>query len=145
VLAQVLVAKYCDHLPLYRQAQIFARNGIDLDRLTLASWVGRACWWLRPPAELLLGTILSSPKIFADDTPVPVLDPGRGRTKTGRPWAYARVALANLRAEIRALGASGRESRRGVCSTRSAPVEVDLGSAEAVAAVMRAPVAVSVA
>jgi transposase len=58
VLAQVLVAKYCDHLPLYRQAQIFARNGIDLDRLTLASWVGRACWWLRPPAELLLGTIL---------------------------------------------------------------------------------------
>jgi hypothetical protein len=58
--------------------------------LTLASWVGRACWWLRPPAELLLGTILSSPKIFADDTPVPVLDPGRGRTKTGRPWAYAR-------------------------------------------------------
>jgi hypothetical protein len=83
VLAQVLVAKYCDHLPLYRQAQIFARNGIDLDRLTLASWVGRACWWLRPPAELLLGTILSSPKIFADDTPVPVLDPGRGRTKTG--------------------------------------------------------------
>jgi transposase len=90
VLAQVLVAKYCDHLPLYRQAQIFARNGIDLDRLTLASWVGRACWWLRPPAELLLGTILSSPKIFADDTPVPVLDPGRGRTKTGRPWAYAR-------------------------------------------------------
>ena len=84
------MAKYCDHLPLYRQAQIFARNGIDLDRLTLASWVGRACWWLRPPAELLLGTILSSPKIFADDTPVPVLDPGRGRTKTGRPWAYAR-------------------------------------------------------
>ena len=90
MLAQVLVAKYCDHLPLYRQAQIFARNGIDLDRLTLASWVGRACWWLRPPAELLLGTILSSPKIFADDTPVPVLDPGRGHTKTGRPWAYAR-------------------------------------------------------
>ena len=90
VLAQVLVAKYCDHLPLYRQAQIFARSSIDLDRSTLASWVGRACWWLRPLAELLLGTILSSPKIFADDTPVPVLDPGRGRTKTGRLWAYAR-------------------------------------------------------
>ncbi len=90
VLAQVLVAKYCDHLPLYRQAQIFARHGIDLDRSTLANWVGSACWWLRPLAELLLGTILSSPKIFADDTPVPVLDPGRGRTKTGRLWAYAR-------------------------------------------------------
>ena len=90
LLAQVLVAKYSDHLPLYRQAQIFARNGIDLDRSTLANWVGRACWWLRPLAELLLGTVLSSPKIFADDTPVPVLDPGRGRTKTGRLWSYAR-------------------------------------------------------
>jgi len=92
MLAQVLVAKYSEHLPLYRQAQIFARNGIDLDRSTLANWVGRTCWWLRPLAELLLGTILSSPKIFADDTPVPVLDPGRGRTKTGRLWlwSYAR-------------------------------------------------------
>jgi len=90
VLAQVLVAKYSDHLPLYRQVQIFARHGIDLDRSTLANWVGRACWWLRPLAERLLGTILSSPKIFADDTPVPVLDPGRGRTKTGRLWSYAR-------------------------------------------------------
>jgi transposase len=90
LLAQVLVAKYSNHLPLYRQAQIFARHGIDLDRSTLANWVGRACWWLRPLAELLLGTMLSSPKIFADDTPVPVLDPGRGRTKTGRLWSYAR-------------------------------------------------------
>jgi transposase len=90
VLAQVVVAKYSDHLPLYRQAQIFTRHGIDLDRSTLANWVGRACWWLRPLAELLLGSILSSPKIFADDTPVPVLDPGRGRTKTGRLWSYAR-------------------------------------------------------
>src|SRR5215469_961010 len=90
LLAQVLVAKYSDHLPLYRQAQIFARHGIDLDRSTLANWVGRACWWLRPLAELLRGSILSSPKIFADDTPVPVLDPGRGRTKTGRLWSYAR-------------------------------------------------------
>ena len=90
LLAQVLVAKYSDHLPLYRQAQIFARHGIDLDRSTLANWVGRACWWLRPLAELLQGSILSSSKIFADDTPVPVLDPGRGRTKTGRLLSYAR-------------------------------------------------------
>ena len=90
LLAQVLVAKYSDHLPLYRQAQIFARHGIDLDRSTLANWVGRACWWLRPLAELLQGSILCSSKIFADDTPVPVLDPGRGRTKTGRLWSYAR-------------------------------------------------------
>jgi transposase len=64
LLAQVLVAKYSDHLPLYRQAQIFARHGIDLDRSTLANWVGRACWWLRPLAELLEGSILSSPKNF---------------------------------------------------------------------------------
>ena len=90
LLAQVLVAKYADHLPLYRQAQIFARNGIDLDRSTLANWVGRACWWLRPLAELLSSSILSSSKLFADDTPVAVLDPGRGRTKTGRLWVYAR-------------------------------------------------------
>jgi transposase len=90
LLAQVLVAKYSDHLPLYRQAQIFARHGIDLDRSTLANWVGRACWWLRPLAELLQGSVLSSPKIFADDTPVPVLDPGRSRTKNGRLWSYAR-------------------------------------------------------
>ncbi len=97
VLAQVLVAKYSDHLPLYRQAQIFARHGIDLDRSTLANWVGRACWWLRPLAELLLGTVLSSPKIFADDTPVPVLDPGRGRTKTGRLWSPACAGAGSMR------------------------------------------------
>jgi len=62
VLAQILVAKYCDHLPLYRQAQIFARHGIDLDRSTLANWVGRACWWLRPLAELLLGRSCHRPR-----------------------------------------------------------------------------------
>ena len=83
VLAQVLVAKYSEHLPLYRQAQVFARHGIDLDRSTLANWVGRTCWWLRPLAELLLGTVLSSPKIFADDTPVPVLDPAAAAPRPG--------------------------------------------------------------
>jgi transposase len=89
LIAQVLVAKYSEHLPLYRQAQIFARYGIDLDRSTLAAWVGRACWWLEPLYQRLLARILGSTKIFADDTPLPVLDPGRGRTKTGRLWAYA--------------------------------------------------------
>jgi transposase len=89
LIAQVLVAKYADHLPLYRQAQIFARQGIELDRSTLGNWVGRACWWLEPLYERLLARILGSTKIFADDTPLPVLDPGRGRTKTGRLWAYA--------------------------------------------------------
>ena len=89
LIAQVLVAKYADHLPLYRQAQIFGRHGIELDRSTLSLWVGRACWWLEPLYDRLLARILSATKIFADDTPLPVLDPGRGRTKTGRLWAYA--------------------------------------------------------
>ncbi len=89
LLAQVLVAKFGDHLPLYRQAQIFARHGIELDRSTLCDWVGRACWWLEPLWRLLHRHVLSSTRIFADDTPLPVLDPGRGRTKTGRLWGYA--------------------------------------------------------
>ena len=89
LLAHVLVNKYSDHLPLYRQAQIFARQGVTLDRSTLCNWVGRACWWLAPLHELLLNTVLASPKVFADDTTLPVLDPGRGRTKTGRLWCYA--------------------------------------------------------
>ena len=88
--AQVLVSKYADHLPLYRQAQIYARQGINLDRSTLADWVGRAAWLLRPVHERLLAQLKSSTKLFADETTAPVLDPGRGRTKTGQLWAYAR-------------------------------------------------------
>ena len=88
--AHVLVSKYADHLPLYRQAQIYARQGIDLDRSTLADWVGRAAWHLRPLHERLLEHIRASTKIFADETTAPVLDPGRGRTKIGQLWAYAR-------------------------------------------------------
>jgi transposase len=88
--AHVLVSKYADHLPLYRQAQIYARQGIALDRSTLADWVGRAAWHLRPVHERLLENIRLSTKIFADETRAPVLDPGRGRTKTGQLWAYAR-------------------------------------------------------
>jgi len=90
LLAQVLVAKYCDHTPLYRQAPIFARHGVDLPRSTLAGWVGGACWWLEALHERLAKAVLASDHLFADDTPVPVLDPGRGRTKTGRLWVYAR-------------------------------------------------------
>ena len=76
-------------LPLYRQAQIFARQGLELDRSTLCDWVGRACWWLEPLWRLLRRHVMSSTRIFADDTPLPVLDPGRGRTKTGWLWGYA--------------------------------------------------------
>jgi transposase len=90
LLAQVLVSKYCDHTPLYRQSQIFARHGVDLPRSTLAGWVGGACWWLEALHERLAKNLFASDHLFADDTPVPVLDPGRGRTKTGRLWVYAR-------------------------------------------------------
>jgi transposase len=90
LLAQVLVSKYCDHTPLYRQAQIFARHGARIERSTLAGWVGGACWWLEPLHERLAAHVFASPKLFADDTPLPVLDPGHGRTKTGRLWVYAR-------------------------------------------------------
>src|SRR4051794_19541225 len=89
LLAHVLGAKYADFLPLYRQGQIFARQGIELERSTLCDWVGRACWWLEPLWRLLRRHVMSSTRIFADDTPLPVLDPGRGRTKTGRLWGYA--------------------------------------------------------
>src|SRR5437762_779729 len=88
--AQVLVSKYADHLPLYRQAQIYARQGVNLDRSTLADWVGRAAFLLRPIYERLLDRLRASSKLFADETTAPVLDPGRGRTKTGQLFTYAR-------------------------------------------------------
>ena len=90
LIAQVLVAKYADHLPLYRQAQIYARQGVQLDRSTLADWVGRAAWYLRPLRDHILDRLRRSQRLFADETTAPVLDPGRGRTKTGQLWAYAR-------------------------------------------------------
>lgn len=90
LIAQVLVAKYADHLPLYRQAQIYARQGIQLDRSTLADWVGRAAWYLRPLRDHILNRLRRSERLFADETTAPVLDPGRVRTKTGQLWAYAR-------------------------------------------------------
>jgi len=77
-IAQVLVSKYADHLPLYRQAQIYAGQGIELDRSTLADWVGHAAWHLRPLQERLLVRLKERPRLFADETTAPVLDPGRG-------------------------------------------------------------------
>lgn len=84
LIAQVLVSKYADHLPLYRQAQIYARQGIELDRSTLADWVGRAAWYLRPLRDHILERLRRSERLFANETTAPVLDPGRGRTKTGQ-------------------------------------------------------------
>jgi transposase len=88
--AHVLVSKYADHLPLYRQSQIYARQGVNLDRSTLADWVGKAAFLLRPVHERLFDRLKVSNKLFADETTAPVLDPGRGRTKTGQLFAYAR-------------------------------------------------------
>jgi transposase len=90
LLAHVIVSKYCDHVPLYRQSQIFARQGVTLNRSTLANWVGGAAWWLEALHARLAEQVFASTKLFADDTTVPVLDPGRGRTRTGRLWVYAR-------------------------------------------------------
>lgn len=90
LIAHVLVTKYADHVPLYRQAQIYARQGVQLDRSTLADWVGRAAWYLRPLRDRILEDLRRSQRLFADETTAPVLDPGRGRTKTGQLWAYAR-------------------------------------------------------
>jgi transposase len=89
LLVHVLVSKFCDFLPLYRQSEMLKRQGITIDRSTLSDWVGRTCWWLRPLYDLTLSTVLSAPVVFADDTTLPVLDPGRGKTKTGRLWCYA--------------------------------------------------------
>jgi hypothetical protein len=90
LLAHVLVSKYCDHLPLYRQAQIYAREGVELERSTMAEWVAGCFHLLDPLVEALAGYVMAAQKLHADDTPVPVLDPGRGRTKTGRLWTYVR-------------------------------------------------------
>ena len=90
LLAQVIVAKYADHCPLYRQQAIYRRSGVDLDRATLADWVGSASRLLEPLVEALGRYVLAAEKVHADDTPVPVLDPGRGKTKTGRLWTYVR-------------------------------------------------------
>src|SRR5208283_991211 len=89
-LAHLLVAKYCDHLPLYRQSEIYAREGVDLDRSTLCDWVGQAAWLLDPVAAAIRRHVFAAEKIHGDDTTVPVLAPGPGRTKTGRLWVYVR-------------------------------------------------------
>lgn len=90
LLAHVLVSKYADHLPLYRQSQIFGREGVELDRSTLADRVGKSTALLEPLADVVSRHIMGGQAIFADDTPVGVQAPGTGKTKTGRIWVYAR-------------------------------------------------------
>lgn len=90
LLAHVLVAKYADHLPLYRQSEIYNREGVELDRSTLADWVGGASRTLQPLVDALKKYVLTAEKLHGDDVPVPVLEPGNGKTKTGRLWTYVR-------------------------------------------------------
>src|ERR1041385_8545632 len=90
LLAHVLVAKYADHLPLYRQSEIYQREGVELDRSTLADWVGGASRTLQPLVDAVKKYVLSAEKLHGDDVPVPVLEPGNGKTKTGRLWTYVR-------------------------------------------------------
>jgi transposase len=90
LLAHILTAKYCDHLPLYRQSVIYAREGVGLERSTMAQWVGGCFELFNPLLEALTRYVMGAGKLHADDTPVPVLDPGRGKTKTGRLWTYVR-------------------------------------------------------
>jgi transposase len=90
LLAHVLVAKYSDHLPLYRQSEIYEREGVELDRSTLADWVGGASRTLEPLINTLRQYVLAASKLHGDDIPVPVLAPGNGKTKTGRLWTYVR-------------------------------------------------------
>lgn len=90
LLAHVLVSKYCDHLPLYRQSAIYARDGVPIERSTLADWVGHSSALLEPLIEAIGRHVLAGGVIHGDDTPVPVLAPGAGKTKTGRLWVYVR-------------------------------------------------------
>lgn len=90
LVADVVVSKFADHLPLYRQSQILARSGVRIERSTLAGWVGAAAAELQPLHDHLVGLLKASPKLFCDETRCPVLDPGRGKTKTGFMWALAR-------------------------------------------------------
>ena len=90
LLAHVLVSKYADHLPLYRQCEIYERQGIELERSTLADWVGESSALLDPLVKALRRYVMAASKLHADDTRVPVLAPGNGKTKTGRLWTYVR-------------------------------------------------------
>lgn len=88
--AQVLVARYADHLPLYRQAQMLARQGLTIGREVLADWLGSAAREVRPVVRRMREILLGSARLFADETTMPVLDPGRGQVKKGFAWAIAR-------------------------------------------------------
>ncbi len=113
LLAHVLVSKYGDHLPLYRQSEIYEREGVELDRSTLADWVGGATRTLEPLVEALQRHVLAADKLHGDDVPVPVLAPGTGKTKTGRLWTYVRDDRPAGRTEPSAVWFAYSPDRKG--------------------------------
>jgi len=90
LLAHVILSKFGDHLPLYRQSEIYARQDVEISRSTMAGWVGSASQLLSPLVDAIQKHVLAGPKLHADDTPLPVLAPGNGKTRTGRLWTYVR-------------------------------------------------------
>jgi transposase len=113
LLAQVIASKYADHCPLHRQEGIYRRSGVQLPRAMLASWVAEAATVLAPLVDAMGRYVLAAEKLHADDTPVPVLDPGRGRTRTGRLWAYVRDDRPSSGADPPALWYRYSPDRRG--------------------------------
>ena len=109
----MIVSKYADHLPLYRQSQIYARSGLDIHRSTLAGWVGKAAFHLRPIFDHMAGHLKSSGKLFMDETTAPLLDPGRGKTKIGYLWAIAR--------DDRGWNGENVEAARGAAGNKTGP------------------------
>ena len=114
LLAHVLVGKFCDHLPLYRQSTIFARSGLSLERSLRADWVGQCHTRLSPLIEAVKRHVMAAGKVHADDTPLPVLSPGRGETKTGRLWAYVRDDRPAASLDPPAVWFAYSENRKGL-------------------------------
>lgn len=130
LVAQVLVDKYADHCPLYRQVQGFARQNIELDRSTLAFWTGYAAAELKPLWRWMRDEVLRSSRLFVDETRAPVLDPGRGRTKTGYfppgpagpgPFGIGSAGLLAADGPLPAMIAAGAAATRQRSSTPTHP------------------------
>jgi transposase len=112
LLAHVIVSKYADHLPLYRQSEIYGRQGVEIPRSTLADWVGAASDLLSPLVDAIRKHVLAGRKLHADDTPIPVLSPGSGKTKTGRLWTYVRDDRPREKRRLQRFGSPTRKIAR---------------------------------
>jgi transposase len=113
LLAHVIVSKYADHLPLFRQSEIYARQGVEISRSTMAGWVGAASDLLGPLVDAIGKHVFAGRKLHADDTPMPVLAPGNGKTRTGRLWTYVRDDRPASEQAAPAVWFAYSEDRRG--------------------------------